>query len=335
MIAEPPLNQAYGAPGVTAKRSPFQNWLTEFSAHDWLVFVYLIILNVAGLMAPEHPLKAQCQLEVGGLLAALLIVLVLVRGKLLRDLWAAPILYRLAIYGTVQMSYFVFRNYLPVVNPRSLDLDLHQLSLRYFGFEPAILMDRIVTPTTTEWFSFFYFGYFFVLAVHVIPILFLVRRQRVLGEFAMGMLVIFCIGHVLYMCVPGYGPYRAMAGEFHQAFPSGLWLDNVMSTVASAGAQKDIFPSLHTGAPTFITLFSYRHRATLPFRYTWAVLAFFTLNIIIATMFLRWHYVIDVVAGVLVAVFGRWISERVTDRELARRERLGLTANWPLIGVKS
>jgi len=157
----------------------------------------------------------------------------------------------------------------------------------------------------------------------------------VLGEFALGMLVIFCTGHILYMLVPGYGPYKAMAGEFHNPFPSGLWLDNVMSTVAAGGAQKDIFPSLHTGAPTFITLFSYRHRATLPFRYTWAVLAFFTLNIIIATMFLRWHYVIDVVAGVMVAVAGRWISERLTDRELARRERLNLTPNWPLIGVRS
>ncbi len=334
MIADRPLNHAYEDSAPKLRRSPLMAWFTEFSVHDWLVFVYLIILNVAGLMSPPHPLRSQCQLEVLGLFVLLVLVLVLVRGKLLRDLWAAPILYRVAIYGTVQMSYFIFRNFLPVVNPHSLDRQLHQLSLRFFGFEPAILMDRIVTPTTTEWFSFFYFGYFFVLAIHVIPILFLMRRQRVLGEFALGMLVIFCVGHVLYMLVPGYGPYRAMSSDFQQTFPSGLWLDNVMSTVATAGAQKDIFPSLHTGAPTFITLFSYRHRATLPFRYTWAILAFFTLNIIIATMFLRWHYVIDVVAGVLVAVFGRWISERLTDHELARRERLGLTPNWPLIGVR-
>jgi hypothetical protein len=332
VIAEPPVPQAYVAPRVA--RSPFALWLTEFSAHDWLVFVYLCILNVAGLLAPEHPLRARCQLEVLGLLSVLVVVLVLVRGRLLRDLWAAPILYRLAIYGTVQMSYFVFRNYLPVVNPRSLDFDLYHIDLSAFGFEPAMFLDRIVTPTTTEWFSFFYFGYFFVLAIHVIPILFLVRRQRLIGEFALGMLVIFCVGHVLYMLVPGYGPYRAMASEFQNPFPSGLWLDNVMSTVAAGGAQKDIFPSLHTGAPTFITLFSYRHRATLPFRYTWAILAFFTLNIIAATMFLRWHYVIDVVAGLCVAVFGRFVSEFVTDRELARRERLNLTPNWPLIGVR-
>lgn len=333
MIAQPPpVPRAFHEANAT-RRSPLAAWFTELSAHDWLVFVYLCILNVAGWMAPPHPLRTRIQLEVLALLAVLMTVLVLVRGKLLRDVWAAPILYRLAIYGTVQMSYFVFRNYLPVVNPGSLDLALYELDLRLFGFEPAMLLDRIVTPTTTEWFSFFYFGYFFVLAVHVIPILFLVRRQRLLGEFALGMLVIFCMGHVLYMLVPGYGPYRAMADQFQNPFPGGLWLDNVMRTVAAGGAQKDIFPSLHTGAPTFITLYSYRHRATIPFRYTWHLLAFFTLNIIAATMFLRWHYVIDVVAGVLVAVFGRFVSEYVTNRELARRERLDLTPNWPLIGV--
>jgi hypothetical protein len=335
VIAQPRLDGGLRSPSTGAQRSPVSAWFTELSVHDWLVFGYLCILNVAGLFAPAHPLRAKCQLEVLGLLVGLLVVLVLVRGGHLRDRWAAPILYRLAIYGSVQMSYFFFRDYLPVVNPGSLDFELYQIDMHLFGFEPAMLLDNIVTPTTTEWFSFFYFGYFFVLAVHVIPILFLVRRQRVLSEFALGMLVIFCLGHVLYMLVPGYGPYRAMAEEFHNVLPSGLWLDNVMSTVAAGGAQKDIFPSLHTGAPTFITLFSYRHRATLPYRYTWAILAFFSLNIIVATMFLRWHYVIDVVAGVLVAIFGRYVSERLTDRELARRERLALTPNWPLMGVRS
>ncbi len=334
MIAEPDF-RLREARAARAPSAALRTWFAEFAAHDWLVLVYLVFLNIVGLLAPPHPLRTQSQLEVLGLLSSLIAVLWLVRGRVLRDAWAAPVLYRLAIYGTVQLSYFFFRHYLPVVNPRSLDLELYGLDQHLFGLEPAMLLDRIVTPLTTEWFSFFYFGYFFVLAVHVIPILFLVRRHRVLGEFALGMLVIFCLGHTLYILVPGYGPYRAFAGAFSQPFPSGLWLDDVMNTVAGAGAQKDIFPSLHTCAPTFITLFGYRHRHTLPFRYTWPIMAFFTINIIVATMFLRWHYVIDVIAGLCLAVFGRFIAAVVTDRELARRERRNLsTLNWPLIGQK-
>ena len=49
-----------------------------------------------------------------------------------------------------------------------------------------------MTPATTEWFAFFYFSYFFVLALHVLPILFASRNARVLAEFAMGMILLFC-----------------------------------------------------------------------------------------------------------------------------------------------
>jgi membrane-associated phospholipid phosphatase len=103
-----------------------------------------------------------------------------------------------------------------------------------------------------------------------------------------------------------------------------------MQTVDEGGALKDIFPSLHTAAPLFIALFSFRHRALIPFRYTWPLVLFFSLNIIIATMFLRWHWIIDVVAGVAVATSAQALSVLTTNFELRRRNaepELGTT--WP------
>ena len=191
-------------------------------------------------------------------------------------------------------------------------------------------LDRFVSPATTEWFSFFYFGYFFLLAVHVIPLLLFSTRERLLSEFSLGMLCIFCVGHIGYMLVPGFGPYRAMPDAFQNVLPSGTWMDLVNATVASRGAQKDIFPSLHTAAPTFILLFSFRNRAHVPFRWSWPLVAFFAANIVIATMFLRWHYFIDVVAGVLLAWLGISAAALLTRREFARRRELGLTQSWPL-----
>jgi membrane-associated phospholipid phosphatase len=102
-----------------------------------------------------------------------------------------------------------------------------------------------------------------------------------------------------------------------------------MLTVASGGAQKDIFPSLHTAAPVFLTLFSFRNRRVLPFGYTWPIMAFFAANIMIATLFLRWHWVIDVVAGLVLAWFGWWLGVTLTRIETRRRTRLGLPEAWP------
>jgi membrane-associated phospholipid phosphatase len=315
---------------VAAQPSLLRRVARELAAQDVIVVLYLVGLNIAALQAVPGLARTQSIERVFALLVFCVATLVIVRGGMLRHNVLAPLMYRFAIYGTVQLSYFFFASFLPIVNPIVLDWQLYELDLALFGFEPAMAMDAIVTSFTSEWFAFFYFGYFFLLAVHVIPILLAVRNRRLLNEFALGMLFVFCIGHTLYMLVPGYGPYKAMASEFEHTLPSGMWVDMVMATVASGGAQKDIFPSLHTAAPFFIALFSYRHRRSLPFRYTWPVTLFFSLNIIIATMFLRWHYIIDVVAGVLLACFAVTAAVAVTRWEFARRTAARLRPSWPL-----
>lgn len=307
----------------------WQRTLRECAVHDFAVFAFLLSLNAAVLGTPDSPERSFCLVRTGGLMVAFALSIVLVRGRLLKRSWVAALIYRLGIYGVVQVSYFFLRHVLPLVNTTTLDRKLYDLDLWLFHYEPAMAWDRFVTPTTTEWFSFFYFGYFFLMAVHVVPLLFFGRKKQIVGEFTFGILLMFSIGHTLYMVVPGYGPYRAMADAFAHPFPHGAWYDLVMDTVHSGGAMMDIFPSLHTGAPTVLALFSFRNRKELPYRYTWPLVTFCTLNIIIATMFLRWHYLIDVIAGFTIAVSAVMFSRPIVRWELARRKREGLGDLWP------
>jgi len=103
--------------------------------------------------------------------------------------------------------------------------------------------------------------------------------------------------------------------------------------VRSGGAMKDIFPSLHTAGPCFIAMFSFRNRDRLPFRFTWPLLAFFAANIIGATMFLRWHYVIDVIAGFGLAATAALVAPLVARWELRRRSAQGLGPLVPPFGA--
>jgi hypothetical protein len=310
--------------------SKAKQFLHAIAAADLLVLAYLLELNVAVLLAPAHPLRLQSQLQVLGLLVTYFVCVGLARsGRLRSGFWTA-LLYRIGIYGTVQQSYFFFKHLLPVVNPGAVDHQLYALDQLLFGFEPAVWADQFVNPVTTEWFAFFYFCYFFLLAAHIFPIVFGSRDQLLLGEFMAGMLIIVCIGHTGYILVPGFGPYRAMPQMFHHELPSGFWMDLVWSTVRSGGAMKDIFPSLHTAGPCFIAMFSFRNRDRLPFRYTWPLLTFFAANIIGATMFLRWHYVIDVFAGFSLATVAAVVAPRITQWEVTRRRLRGLRPLVPL-----
>lgn len=314
---------------ASQRRASLREAFQEWGAQDWLVFSYHAILVLAVLQGDRSSRDFW-----GAFFDTSLLLLffggtqVLVRGRFLSPR-AEAILYRITLISTVELSYFAFRRMLPVVNQASLDTALYDLDLRLFGLEPAFAIQPYITPALTEWFSFFYFGYFFLICAHVVTLVFFSRDRQAQHEFTFGVLLTFCVGHVIYMLVPGFGPGVAMAADFSVDFPRGPWFDTMLHTVETGGAQKDIFPSIHTAMPTFITLWSCRHRNKLPFRYTWPLVAFVSLNIILATMYLRWHYLIDVVAGFSLGSFAFWISAPVTRHELLRRAKGGIRPVWP------
>lgn len=292
-----------------------------------LTYLWVLFGSVA-IFASASDAKTGMLQKIGALIALLVITLIAIRGSLLTHPRVTALSYRIVIYGVVQISYFLLKGLLPLVSDRAYDAELLALDLKVFGFEPALVMDRFVNLYTTEWFAFFYYGYFFVLAFHVLPFLFVARRMKLFAEFGLGLFTVYCVAHVLYMVVPGWGPVRYLASDFQNALVPGFWMERVLEAVNGAGAQKDIFPSLHTAGPLFIVLFSFRHRDKHPFRYSWPITAFFVGNIILATMFLRWHYLIDVVAGITLATGACLGAGWLSAREVARRDRLGLQSIW-------
>jgi membrane-associated phospholipid phosphatase len=303
--------------------------LRALALHDWLVSGYLAMLVAAVLTADPHPLRNRAAAETIALAVAAVGIIGAVRSGIVTVRPFAPLLYRMGVLGGVLGTYFVLRDLAPVVSPHALDGRLYALDLALFGGEPALWIQRFITPAATEWFSFFYLGYFPLLACYVLPIAFCVDREELIAEFATGMILIYCIGQTLYLIVPGWGPYHAFPEAFADPLPRGPWHDALMRTVAAAGSQKDIFPSLHTAGPLFMTLFAVRHRRERSSAMAWPATAFCALNIMVATMLLRWHYAIDVVCGILLALGAFAVAIRLPAWESGRRRARGAGPLWP------
>lgn len=308
------------------------SWVRNWASQDWILVGYFLILLVA-LCIGEGPNRSACIIRVAADAGIFVFVLALVRGNVLRlGSLVSSLLYRTAIIATLLTTFFQLREILPAVSTRTDDARIYAFDLRVFGFEPSVLFDRWVTPATTEWFAFFYFLYFLILCVHVLPMAYFQRGTLVLGRFATGVLLVFMTAHVVYMIVPGYGPYWYLKDTFTHELQGGTFWRLVRETVDAGGAQKDIFPSLHTAAPTFFAIFSFRHRKLSPFKYTWPVMAFVATQIIVATMFLRWHYLVDIIAGLTLAISASYVGQYVSDWERGKRDRLGLQPAWePLV----
>jgi membrane-associated phospholipid phosphatase len=140
--------------------------------------------------------------------------------------------------------------------------------------------------------------------------------------------LIAAIGHSGYTFVPGVGPWAYEQVHFQHALEGGVWWHRTIAAVKDAGAMLDIFPSLHTAFSLLIGLHALRYRRDPLLSFVWLPTLFAVLNVIIATVFLRWHYGVDLIAGALLAVVAqraaivawRWEGDRASSR--------GLQAVW-------
>ncbi len=322
------VGEPHVAPISNTQPDATASYWQRLSINDWLVGGYLVALNVAWWLRAQRPWTDAPGRHVGLLLVVYVVLVFGIARRRARSDWVTALCYRVGHFSALQLSYLIFADFLPEVSPGSLDAELLQLDQYWFGGEPAQWFDGFVSQATTEWFSFFYFSYFFLLAAHIFPIVFFGRDRRIIAEFGLGLSLVAALGQICYVFVPGFGPYT-MAHLFTQPLPDGVWWQAVTQLVHERGAQKDIFPSLHTALPTFILLFSVDNRRLYPYRYTWPLVALIVFNIVLATMFLRWHYLIDVVAGLVLAASAFLLSRRAVPWEIRRRSAVGAGAIWP------
>ena len=298
--------------------------LQQLAAQDYVLLAYHAFMWLRVLRAPDGIDATHARSTTLVLLLATIVGLALVRGEVVGPGPLRAILYRVVTFVPAAFSYFELRALLHALRPRLVDDTLLQIDVALFGDTPARMLERISTPGVIEWFSFFYLSYFFILAGHLVPVL-TCGRGKHLAQLTFGALIVCAVGQIMYTIVPGAGPCVHVA--FEHAISGGPFWGAVRGAVASAGAQLDIFPSLHTAYPTFFALYWARNRRDgAPWRY-WPVAAFVAVNVIIATMLLRWHYAIDVVAGLTLGTVAVLVAERVAALEATRSAR-GLQPTW-------
>lgn len=294
---------------------PLHAFVRELAVQDVLAPCFHGYFLLRGVLAPPGPLREASLTWAVTLFTWTVLTLILVRGRILPEGRLRSVVYRLGIFTPMVLSYFEMISLLPGLQPRLLDTQLHAIDLALFGETPSVVLARFNTRPIVEWIAFFYYSYFYLMALMLIPALFIDRGRR-LAELMAGAIVVCGCGHVIYTLVPGVGPFRTLT--FDAPLDGGFWWGQVQKTVSNAGAQLDIFPSLHTAYPTYFSLHAFGHRKTMPFRIVWPVIAFFTVNMVTATMFLRWHWGIDVVAGLTLAASARLFAIHVARREAER-----------------
>jgi hypothetical protein len=308
--------------GLNTLLSVFMRTLANMATHDVMILSFHLLLCLRLACAPVGLARGIAARIAVGLLLLTIVTLLLCRGEILPRGRLRGAAYRILAICCVLLSYFEMRILLPALQPVLLDSQLLAIDKALFGVTPALWLEQWISPATTQWFAFFYYSYFWLLVLNLLGSAFLERNRRRMHEMLLGGAVVATLGHLIYTIVPGAGPHVHLT--FQQELPRVFWWVQVLRVVDNAGALLDIFPSLHTAFPLFFALHALRHRRAQPFRLLWPVALFFSLNIIVSTMFLRWHYAIDVLAGISLAVvaqlFAVYVAGREQDREHSGRQ---------------
>ncbi len=284
----------------------FQDWVST-AFHTYM-------LSRAALgTGPGHETATQICLL---LLGITVITIILCRGEILQGKTRAMV-YRIGLFVPVMCSYFSLRWLLPGIGQPMIDEQLLSIDRAIFGETPAVVLANYNYRGVIEWFGFFYYGYFWLMAAMLLPTLFFDKDRRQ-AELLVGALLVAALGHSGYTLVPGVGPHAHM--EFAEPINGGFFWAQILETIEAAGAHMDIFPSLHTAYPMMFAFHATRWRKTKPFKYVWFLVVIAALHMLVATMLLRWHWGIDVVAGLMVAIFANRMSVRVADVESNRTE---------------
>ena len=217
------------------------------------------------------------------------------------------------------LTYETFRSRIwSLVLVRDRDAELLRLDRLLFGETPSVLLQHAITPLLTNAMSVFYFLH--LVAPPVLAFALYRKDRRLFREFLFAVLLSGAIGSAGYLAVPATGPQVA----YPELFPvplQGDVFDPITRILETARAPRDVFPSLHVGVSTIVLYYAFR-RGRLP----GLLLLPFVLGNWVSTLYLRYHYLVDVFAGWLVAFLAIALSRYLLGLEgrfrSSRKEKL-------------
>lgn len=228
--------------------------------------------------------------------------------KFIRE--AAPFGLAIAIYTNLHDT-------IHFVNPNDIHWTLVAIDDWMFGVQPVVWAQQFYHPILTEFFSFAYMNYFVIPLV--IPFfLYFKGRYFAYRETLLGIILSYYFGYFLYVLFPAAPPRLVLADQFTRDFTGAFFSNAQNSVIISAASSRAAFPSLHCATTLLAMIYAWKHTRTM----FWGFLPI-AIGLVLATVYLRHHYVIDIIAGFALAIFVYFVSPKINEWWCKKRIRAG------------
>jgi membrane-associated phospholipid phosphatase len=273
----------------------FASPMRKIAPFHGLTFFFLLGLSLLTLcLRAQIPLWRSLLIRYGVLLA-LLIAITAFSGRKTMGKGGALLHY----FSPILFVFLIYESLGDLIQHLHPDIDpwLIRIDFSLFGVHPTVWMERWIVPWLTDIMSIAYVCYYF-LPVTFIAFLYLQQRTAALDVSLFVLIFGYYISFVGYIFLPAIGPRFTLAHL--QSTPlEGSFFTNLLRDTLNAleHNKRDCMPSGHTQIVLMVLYLAHRYTRLLFY-------LFFPIicGLLLSTVYLRYHYVVDVFAGGAVAV---------------------------------
>ena len=195
-----------------------------------------------------------------------------------------------------------------LVQPGWQDAKLIAFDRWLTGVNPSLWLEQFANPALNEFMQFSYFTYFLFLLV-LGAVLYYRREWPSYWAVMTYSAVAYSLGYVIAAFFPVQSPWFTLAGMWHGDLAGGPFTA-VINFIEKCGRVRGAaFPSQHVAGAMAALWGAWRHRRWL----FWVFLPF-VVCMCASTVYVRNHYVADVLAGMLTGTLGYLIGKSLISK---------------------
>jgi len=205
----------------------------------------------------------------------------------------------LASYGFLVWFYFAVARLVPAVGAPVRDEALYAVDRALFQETPAVYCQSFAVLWLTDLLSACYLSFHVYLQLAVLHMLW---RPLAAGvRFSISLFTTYAVGFLGYLLLPALGPWKAFPQLFTTPLTGGVVTEFNAWVVGQGSSVYDVFPSLHLLVTLVLLDHDWRE-----VRWRFWIMIVPAAGLIVATIYLRYHYAVDLLAGGGLFLILRW-----------------------------
>ena len=165
-----------------------------------------------------------------------------------------------------------------------------------FAGQPSLyLSERLAFVPLSEYLHFCYLSYVIVIP-SVAAYWYVSGRLAAFGELLLLLSIVLLGSYLFFILLPVDSPYY-LSPRLGPPLSGHFFFDLVHQISARGGARGGAFPSAHVSGAVVVSLVAWRHQRRLAY-----LLVPFTGSVMVATVYGRFHYTLDTLAGAALAI---------------------------------